>query len=63
MKYETTKDGRPNYCLHDHHPDPAVEAKARELFMAENARRGGWWELVETPESWWDKALKEINNG
>lgn len=53
-------DGRPNYCLHDHHPDPDVEAKAREIYMARYGMQGGWWEFNETPEPWWNLAIGEL---
>lgn len=53
-------DGRPNYCMHKHHENPEIEAKAREIYMARNGSRGGWWELNETPQSWWDMAIAEL---
>ena len=56
-------DGRPDYCLHDKHPDAAVEAKAREIYMARYGEQGGWWELNETPQSWWVLAEKELQRG
>ena len=55
-----TTDGRPNYCLHDHHPDPTVEAKAREIYMDRYGSSGGWWEFVETPEPWWRMAASKM---
>lgn len=61
MKREVLpNDGRPNYCLHQHHLDPAVEAKAREIYMTRNGSHGGWWELNETPEPWWDMATDAL---
>ena len=49
-------DAQPIYCLHKPHPDLAIEAKAREIYLSRYGAIGGKWELNETPESWWDLA-------
>lgn len=54
-------DGRPNYCLHIKHPDAAIEAKAREIYQDRNGAHGGWWELNETPQVWWEMAAKRLS--
>jgi len=56
-----TADGRPTYCLHEPHPDPVIEAKAREIYMGRYGAQGGWWELVETPECWWNWAEEALS--
>lgn len=44
------------YCLHKPHPDLAIEAEARRIYLSRYGGDGGRWELVETPEHWWAEA-------
>ena len=54
-------ESKTTYCLHKKHPDPVIEKIAEQIYLSRYGDEGGKWELVETPEYWWNEAKSRID--